>query len=477
MAFTSTEFISFVLIGALLAQGLRGAWRLNFLLVLNALFAASWIADPLAALPLLVFVVAGYGAILLAGGGKVRHAIGLSVLVLVAAFIWLKRYPFVEALPELPFPYALVGLSYILFRLLHLILEVGDGALARPSFPRYLAYLFFFPAFLSGPIHRYEPFDRDLETPQGMDREAAWRTLLRFLTGFAKVAVVGELLIMVQGAVAGRLDAAVTGGAPGVLIAAMYAVGAGLYLLFLYANFSGYTDMAIAVGRLFGVVLPENFNRPFMAANFQDFWSRWHITLSEWFKIYFFNPLLKLLMGRFPSAAAVPYLGVLALFVTFVVLGAWHGSSWEYLLTGALLGVGISLNKLYQVEMAKRFGKKRYQTLARRPAYAWAARGLTLAWVSLALTPFWIPVPGIGTLVAQAGPVGFALALVLMTAAFAIPLLILTRGLSIAGGLLAGRGVGAGVASRVAVLAGLIVLLVFAVPLLNSSTDFVYQAF
>lgn len=477
MAFTSLAFLGFVLVAALLAQGVRGAWRLNFILVLNALFAASYIAEPLAAVPLLIFVVAGYGAILLAEGGRVRHAVGLSILVLVAAFVWLKRYPFVEAVPALPFPYALVGLSYILFRLLHLILEVGDGALARPSFPRYLAYLFFFPAFLSGPIHRYEPFARDLDTPQGMDREAAWRTLLRFLTGFAKVAVVGELLSLVQGAVAGRLDGAVAGGAPGVLIAAMYAVGAGLYLLFLYANFSGYTDMAIAVGRLFGVILPENFIRPFMAANFQDFWSRWHITLSEWFKIYFFNPLLKLLMGRFPSAAAVPYLGVLALFVTFVVLGAWHGSSWEYLLTGALLGVGISINKLYQVEMARRLGKKPYQALAKRPAYAWAARGLTLAWVSLALTPFWIPVPGIVTLVGQAGPVGFVLALVLMTAAFAIPLLILTRGLSLAGRVLGGRGIGAGVASRIAVLAALMVLLAFAVPLLNSSSDFVYQAF
>lgn len=477
MSFTSLSFLAFVLAGAFVAQWLRGPWRLGFILVLNAVFAISFIADPLAAVPLLAFVVAGYGAVVLAGSGRVRHAVGYSIVVLVAVFVWLKRYPFVAAVPELPFPYALVGLSYILFRLLHLILEVGDGALKRPSFLRYMAYLFFFPAFLSGPIHRYEPFERDLDTPAVMDAESAFATLLRFLVGFAKVAVVGECVLMVQELFAGRLQASLDAGAGFPLLAGLYAFGAGLYLLFLYANFSGYTDMAIAVGRLFGVVLPENFNRPFMATNFQDFWSRWHITLSEWFKIYFFNPLLKLLMGRIESAAAVPYLGVFALFITFVALGAWHGSSWEYLLTGALLGVGISLNKLYQVEMAKRLGKKRYQALAKRADYGWAARGLTLAWVSLALTPFWIPVAGIGVLVTHAGVGGLILSLVLMSAAFAIPLLILVKTLRVTGlddmhgGALRGAG------PRVAVLAALMVILAFAVPLLNSSSDFVYQAF
>jgi alginate O-acetyltransferase complex protein AlgI len=475
MQFTSLAFLGFVLVAAFAGQRLRGPLRLAFIIVLNGLFAATFIPNPLAAVPLAAFVVLGYGAVLLAETGKVRRAVAISVAVLVAVFVWLKRYPFVQAVPPLPFAYALVGLSYILFRLLHVILEVGDGALKRPSFPRYLAYLFFFPAFLSGPIHRYEPFERDLDRPAGMDADDAFRTLFRFLVGFAKVAVVGEVLIMIQGMFADRLQGAVAGDASFVVLAALYAIGAGLYLLFLYANFSGYTDMAIAVGRLFGVVLPENFNRPFMASNFQDFWSRWHITLSEWFKVYFFNPLLKALMIRVPSAAAVPYLGVLALFVTFVVLGFWHGSSWEYLLTGALLGVGISLNKLYQVEMTKRLGKKRYQALTKRSDYAWLSRGLTLAWVSLALTPFWIPVSGIGTLLAHAGVQGFVLGIAAMTVAFAVPLFVIVRAWS----LVAPRGEGLvrSVPLRIAAAAGLMLVLAFAVPLLNSSADFVYQAF
>lgn len=477
MSFTSLPFLAFVLVAALVGQGLRGSWRLAFLLVLSAIFAATYIPDPLAALPLLMFVVAGYSGVVLAEKRRVRHAVALSLLGLVAVFIWLKGYPFVEAIPSLPFPYVAVGLSYILFRLLHLIFEVGDGVLGRPSFPRYLAYLFFFPAFLSGPIHRYEPFSRDLDKPATMDSDAAYRTLRRFLGGFIKVAVIGECLILIQSTVAGRLDAAVAGNTPGVIAAVIYAVGAGLYLLFLYANFSGYTDMAISVARLFGVVLPENFNRPFMASNFQDFWSRWHITLSDWFKVYFFNPLLKGLMQRFPARAAAPYLGVFALFIVFVVLGAWHGSSWEYLLTGVLLGLGIAANKLYQVEMTGWLGKKPYQQLASRPAYVWAARGLTLAWVALSLTPFWIPVRGIGVLLDRVGVVGIPLSLALMSLAFALPIFILCRLAVGMKGVVAGNAHVRGPQARVAVLSAMIVLLAFAVPLVNSSTDLVYQAF
>lgn len=475
MQFTSTAFVGFVLVAALLAQPLRGAWRTGFLIVLNIVFAASFIVTPLAAVPLIAFLLTGYAALMLVERRKIAHAVTLSIVVLVAVFIWLKRYPFVAAVPALPFAYAVVGLSYVLFRLLHLVLEVGDGALKRPSLPRYLAYLTFFPAFLSGPINRYEPFERDLEQPVGMDSDEAWRTLRRFLTGFVKVAVVGELVLKAQGLFAGRLDAVVQAGGPDLLIAGFYAFGAGLYLMFLYANFSGYTDMAVAVGRVFGIVLPENFNRPFMATNFQDFWSRWHITLSEWFRVYFFNPLLKALMGRITSVKAMPYLGVLALFVTFVVLGFWHGSSWEYLLTGVLLGTGISLNKLYQVEMTKRLGKKPYQALTKRADYLWASRGLTLAWVSLSLTPFWIPVAGIGALLGAGGVVGFLVALIVMSVAFAAPIFILTRVWPPIDGVWARLSRSAVV--RVLTLAALMLLLAFAVPLLNSSSDFVYQAF
>jgi alginate O-acetyltransferase complex protein AlgI len=477
MAFTSPIFFLFFLAAAAVSRLLALRVRVATILALSAVFAATYVPNVLAAVPLLAFAAGGYAAIMLAA----RRGPGLAVAVLtatiVALFVWLKRYPFVQGIPPLPFPYIAVGLSYILFRVLHLLFEVRDGMLQPPSFGRYLAYLFFFPAFLSGPINRYEPFAADLDTPAPMDADIAFGTLRRLLTGLFKVAVAGELVLLAQKAIVVRLDIAAGGGAPFLLVALLLAGAAGLYLVFLYANFSGYTDMAIAIARLFGIVLPENFDSPFTASNFQDFWSRWHISLSEWFKVYFFNPLLKGLMRRWSSASAAPYLGVLASFVVFLVLGAWHGASWEFLLCGVMLGTGIAANKLYQVEMVRRLGKKRYRALAKTPLHRWAARGLTLSWISLALIPFWRSVGMIAALVQRIGVIGSMATLISIGAAFVISLALLETvrsRLSIerhAASLTAGFG------GQVIALAAVMLILAFAIPMLSAPAEFVYKAF
>jgi alginate O-acetyltransferase complex protein AlgI len=477
MAFTSPVFFLFVLVAAALSPLLTGRARVAFLLVLSAVFAGSYVPDPLAVVPLIAFAVGGYAAILLTARTAPGLAAAALTATIVVTFVWLKRYPFAQAIPALPFPYIAVGLSYILFRVLHLLFEVRDGVLQPPPFGRYLAYLFFFPAFLSGPINRYEPFAADLDAPAPIDTGVAFGTLRRLLTGLFKVAVAGELMLLAQKAVVARLDLAMGGGAPALFVALLVAVAAGLYLIFLYANFSGYTDMAIAIARLFGVVLPENFNRPFTASNFQDFWSRWHISLSEWFKVYFFNPLLKGLMRRWSSARAAPYLGVLASFIVFVVLGAWHGASWEFLLCGVMLGTGIAANKLYQVEMARRLGKKPYQALAKTAFHRWASRGLTLAWISLALTPFWRSVGDIAFLAQRIGILGTAVTIVAIGAAFVVALAVIEalesrlslerRAASLTGSL----------AGQVMALAAIMLVLAFAIPMLSAPAEFVYEAF
>jgi alginate O-acetyltransferase complex protein AlgI len=477
MTFTSPLFLLFVLVTAFLCQMVPARYRNVYLMSVTAVFVATYVSNWVSVMPLLLIVCGGYGALMLIESGRSKHTSLVSVVVLVGLFVWLKNYPFVTALPRLPFSYEVVGLSYILFRMLHLIFEISDGALARPHFSRYLSYLFFFPAFLSGPINRFEPFNNDIDAPAKLDSDAGYATLLRFLNGFAKVAVISECLIMIHNMAADRLDAGLASGAAMPMLAILYAGASGLYLLFLYANFSGYTDMAISIARLFGIVLPENFDQPFMAINFQDFWSRWHITLSEWFKVYCFNPLLKFMMQIWWSPKAAPYLGVVALFIVFVVLGAWHGASWEYLLCGVLLATGVSVNKLYQVEMVKRFGKKPYQQLTRHVLYLWAARGLTMAWVSVSLTPFWVPIGGISALLGRAGLLGLGAAILIMSVAFAVAILLISKLVSHSLrskmiGEYSKRG-----AVRYSLLSLSIVALLFAVPLINASTDFVYKAF
>jgi alginate O-acetyltransferase complex protein AlgI len=477
LSFVSPLYLAFVLASAFVTQFARGGLRLALIMIFSAILVATYVPDLLSIVPFALFVAGGYAAIALISVGRMRHATSVSVLVIVILFVWLKRYPFMSAVPALGFPYVLVGLSYILFRMLHVLFDVSQGTMRRPPIARYFAYLFFFPSFLSGPINRYEPFSRDLDAPAGMDRDEAFATLARFLKGFFKVTILGELLLLGQSSLVARLHLALAGGSGSMTLALLYAVTCGSYLVYLYANFSGYTDMAITVGRLFGIVLPENFNRPFTAINLQDFWSRWHITLSEWFKIYFFNPLLLALMRRFPNPRLSPYLGVLGLFVVFLVLGAWHGASWEYMLVGLLLGTGIAANKLWQIEMTRRLGKQAYRALTRQFAYIWASRGLTMAWVAVALTTFWVTIGEAGTLAASMGVIGFIVALAIMSVAYAVCIWLVA-------GLIDRFGHGEGPAPRpwsagwrYATLGLAMVGLTFGAALVNSSSTFVYQGF
>ena len=161
------------------------------------------------------------------------------------------------------------------------------------------------------------------------------------------------------------------------------------YPFFLYCNFSGYIDIVIGIAWLIGISLPENFDRPFSADSFIDFWNRWHITLSTWLKTYVYNPLLLGLMRRYPSESLAPVWGVIAFFVTFFLVGAWHGQTSTFLFFGVLQGLGVSLNKLYQIVLVARVGRKRVKQLASNVFYIAICRGLTFTWFAFTLLWFW----------------------------------------------------------------------------------------
>ena len=149
-------------------------------------------------------------------------------------------------------------------------------------------------------------------------------------------------------------------------------------------------DIVIGIGTLLGQSLPENFDKPFTARSFLEFWQRWHMTLSQWFKFYVFNPLLMFLMTWLPSPALTSYLGVLAFFITFLVMGVWHGTTAVFVIYGLLMGAGASINKLWQVACTERLGKKRYRVLTESTAYIYFARGVTVGYFVLALTCLWV---------------------------------------------------------------------------------------
>jgi D-alanyl-lipoteichoic acid acyltransferase DltB (MBOAT superfamily) len=384
----SIQFVLFGVAAALLSNVSRSpVWRSIVLMFASVAFLGLLAHNAMLLIPLAGFLLLGYGGLFLLerGWSKSLHWILLAVIF---AYVWLKKYTLLPAGMFIQHPYFTLGLSYIFFRVLHLLIESGDGNEKLRIGPgAYLLYTLNFATLISGPIQRYDEFARDqfAVEPIALGPRVLGLQLERIVRGFFKVAVLSMLLRMVQeDALAQLLQ-------PLPLSLRIFAAFqlAVVYPFFLYANFSGYIDIVIALARLMRVRLPENFDRPFSATSFLDFWSRWHITLSNWLKTYVYNPLLLALMRRVSSLAMQPLLGVFCFFVTFFLVGIWHGRTSEFVLFGVLQGGGVAINKLWQLGLARALGNKGYKKLAKAPIYNSFARGLTFSWFAFTLFWFW----------------------------------------------------------------------------------------
>jgi D-alanyl-lipoteichoic acid acyltransferase DltB (MBOAT superfamily) len=383
----SFEFLAFAAVAAVVVN-LSAApwWRRAVLLVANLAFAASFSRDPAQLAPFAALLATGFIAVKLFERHKRKAVFVLLLALQIALFCWLKRYAFVPAGLWLPAAYVTIGMSYVFFRILHVTIDAYQDALGeRIGLVAYVNYTLSFTSLVSGPIQFYRDYRRtESEAPAPLARAALAGAAQRIVTGFFTVSVVSPVLLYAQGRSVTLIAAA-----PPDQRFAWAAAAAALFAVYLYANFSGYTDVVIGTARFLRLELPENFDRPFAATGYIDFWGRWHMTLSAWFKTYVYSPLLMTLMRRYPSAGAEPYLGVFAYFVTFFLVGAWHGSTAMFLFFGVLQGAGVSANKLYQIAMTRKLGRKRYRALCARPAYATLSRGLTFAYFAFTLLWFW----------------------------------------------------------------------------------------
>jgi len=387
MIVPSLPFLAFAGIAALLYNLSRAAWwrRLIFLIT-NIAFFLSFANSPIAFVPFAGFLTLGYVAQRITRNGTAPRLFIVLIFVTIAAFLWLKRYSFLPAAAYLTFPYMLVGLSYVFFRVLHVIIDSHQGEIEdRVGLLSYLNYTLNFTALVSGPIQRYQDYHHAECHPLSLDVTAMGRAVERIIIGYFKVAVVSMLLGQAQHQAIMQLSTSQNLAdkvGTGLLIAM-------LYPLYLYANFSGYVDVVIGVARFFRIELPENFNRPFSSESFLTFWSRWHMTLSNWLKTYVYNPLMLAMAQRISAPSALPYIGSAAYFVTFFLVGLWHGQTSEFFFFGCLQGGGVAGNKLYQILMQKKLGQKRYRILANAPPYRAFARGLTFTWFTFTLFWFW----------------------------------------------------------------------------------------
>jgi len=409
MTVPSLAFLGFTALVVVLLHLWRDArWRRGVLLAANLAFLATFSLDPRAWAPFAGLLAFGYLGVrmLQADRGALRRAFPPLCVGLILVYIWLKRYTIIPDSLLLQHPYVVVGLSYVFFRVLHLVIDAHDGTLPGKIDPvSYLNFSLNFASLVSGPIQRYQDYHRMERDPPSLGVISAGRAIERIVVGFCKVAVLSVLLHAVQTEAWGNMVHAV----PLLPRVGWGAIVAAAYPLYLYANFSGYTDFVIGAARFTGIMLPENFDRPFTAENFINFWSRWHITLSSWLKTYVYSPSLMALARRFPSRRVEPWLAVLAFFVTFFLVGVWHGRTSAFIVFGILQGGGVAGNKLYQIEMARRLGRTRYRALCANTAYRAFARGLTFAWFTFTLFWFWSNWQQMGVYAHRLGGTGLAL--------------------------------------------------------------------
>lgn len=231
-----------------------------------------------------------------------------------------------------------IGISFYTFQIMSYSMDLyrGENETQR-SYIAFGTYVALFPQLIAGPIVRYRDVDRQLlSRTHTVDRFASG--VRRFAVGFGKKILLGDALAAVYAYLSTAADFEFTVLSGWLMVAT--------YTLHIYFDFSGYSDMAIGLGRMFGFEFPENFRYPYMASSITDFWRRWHITLSTWFREYVYIPLGGNRRGR-----ARQYFN---LAVVWLLTGLWHGASWNFVLWGLFYLILLVAEKAFLLRLLER---------------------------------------------------------------------------------------------------------------------------
>lgn len=360
MTFHSYNFILVVLptiyVGFLLAHkasGWTGAFR--FLAIGSLAFYSAWSYVLLA---ILMASVAGnyvIGNAILRFHANRRIALGLLLVGLLAngfALIYLKYVNFLidisNQFTSSDAPHIVlivpIGVSFYTFVQIGYLIEAYAGQVQKVDFWRYTLFATFLPCVTAGPlVQQREMFDQMKERSDPAFNPVTLATgLTMFMMGlFKKVVFADQLQPVSDGVFNGAVDA-------NTISTGIAWLGSICYALQLYFDFSGYSDMALGIGCIFGLKLPVNFDSPFKATNISDFWRRWHMTMTRFFTSYIYTPLavrgMRRIFGskagrlkRYLLTAAVPAL------ITFLVAGVWHGAGWTFIVYGLIHGSAIAV--------------------------------------------------------------------------------------------------------------------------------------
>ena len=381
-------------------NGLSAAW-MGLLILTLALTRFLPSASPLTASTPprleLVFAAILLVAVLAALTGRVRfgwtHALGLVTLIVLLATLkspeaslWLARTLRLangqSAETASSFDIRWLGISYIVFRILHTLRERQSGQLPVVSLREYVTYIFFYPALTAGPIDRLERFIKDLRASWKPAQEDWIVVVQRIGLGlFKKFILADSLALMALNA--NNADKIQSSGWAWIL---MYA-----YTLQIFLDFSGYTDIAIGMARMVGIRLPENFNSPYLRPNLTQFWNNWHMTLTQWFRAYFFNPLTRALRTRqFPIWSVI----LITQFLTMTLIGLWHGVTVNFVIWGAWHGLGLFVHNRWLDATRARVAEWATTPLRQNALHA-LGLFLTFNYVALGWVWFILPTPAL----------------------------------------------------------------------------------
>ena len=338
MIFSSLTFLyAFLPLTALLYLLSRNrVWRNGVLLAASLVFYA-W-GEPKLLLLLLLAAAEGYLGGLAIEKTHSRAALIVTVVLLVgnlAVFKYLNFFcdnlkALIPALGNVPAIALPIGISFYTFQILSYDIDLYRGKVGvQRNFFSLLLYVSFFPQLIAGPIVRYETVEHEIRERHESFADAA-AGLRRFIFGLAKKVLLANGLA--------AIPEVVYAGKPEIFGTGAYWLAALGYSLQLYFDFSGYSDMAIGLGRMFGFHFLENFDYPYISRSVTEFWRRWHISLSSWFRDYVYIPLggNRVKKSRW----------VLNILVVWALTGFWHGAQWNFILWGLYYALLLLLEKL-----------------------------------------------------------------------------------------------------------------------------------
>ena len=357
MVFSSLVFLFLFLTGTLTVYYIAPRWLKNTVILAASLIFYAW-GEPAYILVMIISTLIDYFAgLVIWKWGENKHirrtALIVSIvmnLTLLALFKYsgfaanninalagdtvldIKNAYFL-GIKDLPLNTLPIGISFFTFQSMSYTIDMYRGEIEVQKNPiSFGAFVTLFPQLVAGPIVRYSDISKELDR-RTVDIDKIYDGVVRFITGMGKKVLIANSV----GALWDTVLADVTAGTPVSVTTAWLGIIA--YTLQIYFDFSGYSDMAIGLGKMMGFTFPENFNYPYLSKSVSEFWRRWHITLGAWFRSYVYIPL----GGNRKGMART----VLNLGTVWLLTGIWHGADWTFIIWGVLYGVFIILERLF----------------------------------------------------------------------------------------------------------------------------------